>query len=81
MRKDNYAKPFYLHSLLTGFDATDPTKYYNIGQFKFVKEREYIAQGLIEILYNMRNSLFHGELIPTKKPIKYTAQHIKFCVN
>ena len=62
--------PNLTKNLLTGFDATDPTKYYNIGQFKFVKEREYIAQGLIEILYNMRNSLFHGELIPNKEANK-----------
>lgn len=53
-------------NLLSGFDTSDSNQFYTIGQFKFVKEKEYIAQGLIEILYNMRNSLFHGELIPNK---------------
>ncbi len=57
-------------NLLTGFDANDPTKYYEIGKFKFIKDREYIAKGLIEIIYNMRNSLFHGELIPNKEANK-----------
>ena len=41
-----------------------------MGQFKFVKDKEYIAQGLIEILYNLRNSLFHGELTPNKEANK-----------
>ena len=59
--------PDLKRNLLTGFDATDDNQYYSIGQFKFIKEKEYIAQGLIEIIYNMRNSLFHGELIPDKE--------------
>lgn len=58
--------PDLKRNLLTGFDTTDSRQYYSMGQYKFIKEKEYIAQGLIEIIYNMRNSLFHGELIPDK---------------
>ena len=58
--------PDLTQNLLAGFDVNDPSRYYEIGQFKFIKDRESIAKGLIEILYNMRNSLFHGELIPNK---------------
>lgn len=62
--------PDLKRNLLSVFDATAPNQYYMMGQFKFVKEKEYIAQGLIEIIYNMRNSLFHGELIPNKEANK-----------
>lgn len=41
--------------------------YFQCGNFKFIKDSVKISQALIEILYNMRNSLFHGELIPSKK--------------
>ena len=62
--------PDLKRNLLSGFNATDPNQYYMMGQFKFVKDKEYIAQGLIEILYNLRNSLFHGELTPNKEANK-----------
>jgi hypothetical protein len=41
-----------------------------MGQIKFVKDSENVAKGLIEVLYNLRNSLFHGELIPNKEANK-----------
>lgn len=58
--------PDLKRNLLDGFDAEKEDQFYLMGRFKFIREKEYVAQGLIEILYNMRNSLFHGELIPDK---------------
>ena len=40
--------------------------YYVCGNYKFLKEPENLAKGLIEILYNLRCSLFHAETVPTK---------------
>lgn len=63
-------KPIITKNLLTGFNPNDETQYYKMGSFMFVRDKESIAKGLIEILYNMRNSLFHGELIPNKEANK-----------
>ena len=49
-----------IHNLLA--PALNPTE---IGLFKFTGDKKLIARALIEILYQLRNSLFHGELIPT----------------
>ena len=40
------------------------------GQIMFIKNSENIAKGIIEVIYNLRNSLFHGELIPNKEANK-----------
>jgi len=34
------------------------------GRFYFVPDAVKVAQGLIEVLYNLRNALFHGEINP-----------------
>ena len=34
------------------------------GRFYFVPNAVKVAQGLIEVLYNLRNALFHGEINP-----------------
>lgn len=34
------------------------------GRFCFVPNVEQVAQGIIEVLYNLRNALFHGEITP-----------------
>lgn len=57
-------EPYIVKDFTTGFDINDTSKFYQCGNYKFIKEEENIAKGLIEIIYNMRNSLFHGELIP-----------------
>lgn len=44
----------------------DRCPFYQCGNYKFVKETESLAKGLIEILYNLRCSLFHGEIVPNK---------------
>lgn len=60
-------EPYIQKNFTTGFDITDLNTYYECGNYKFIKESENIAKGLIEILYNLRNSLFHGELVPNKE--------------
>ena len=58
--------PDSIINLLAGFNPKDKSQYYEMGQIKFVRDTENVAKGLIEVLYNLRNSLFHGELIPNK---------------
>lgn len=41
--------------------------YFECGDYRFVKESENLAKGLIEIIYNLRCSLFHGEIVPNKE--------------
>ncbi len=44
----------------------DSCPFYQCGNYRFVKETESLAKGLIEIIYNLRCSLFHGEIVPNK---------------
>ena len=60
-------EPYIQKNFTTGFNVADRNTYYECGNYKFIKESENIAKGLIEIIYNLRNSLFHGELIPNKE--------------
>ena len=53
-----YSSP--IHNLL----APDPNPT-QIGLFNFTGDKKLIARALVEILYQLRNSLFHGELTPT----------------
>lgn len=50
-----------IHNLLTGTE-NDCIK---IENFPFVNDQNLIARALIEILYQLRNTLFHGEITPT----------------
>lgn len=43
------------------------TLFFECGDYRFVKESENLAKGLIEIIYNLRCSLFHGEIVPNKE--------------
>ena len=63
-------EPYISKDFTTGFNLNDERQFYQCGNYKFIKEEENIAKGLIEIIYNMRNSLFHGELIPDKEANK-----------
>lgn len=38
--------------------------YTKIGPFEFIRDKTLIARALIEILYQLRNALFHGEITP-----------------
>lgn len=49
-------------SLLTP-DATNSTK---IGNYNFINDSELIAKAIITVIYNLRNSLFHGQLVPNR---------------
>lgn len=60
-------EPYITKNFTTGFNIGDERFFYQCGNYKFAKEDENLAKGLIEIIYNMRNSLFHGELIPDKE--------------
>ena len=60
-------EPYLQRNFTTGFDMSDRNTFYEFGNYKFIKESENIAKGLIEIIYNLRNSLFHGELVPNKE--------------
>ena len=48
-----------IHNLLTS-----DSDYLEIGRFKFVNNTNLIARAIIETLYQLRNSLFHGEITP-----------------
>jgi hypothetical protein len=39
-------------------------RFIQVGSYKFINDELMIAKGLIEILYLLRCSLFHGELVP-----------------
>jgi hypothetical protein len=50
--------------------------------YHFVRDKAAIFAGLIEILYSMRNMLFHGELVPdsqtnrTFEPAYHLVRHL-----
>lgn len=60
-------EPYLTKDFTTGFNTNDARVFFQCGNFKFAREDENLAKGIIEIIYNMRNSLFHGELIPDKE--------------
>lgn len=35
-----------------------------MGNFHFINDLDKLCKGIIEILYKLRNVLFHGEIIP-----------------
>ena len=51
-----------MHNLL--YDGID---HLEIGSFKFINNTNLIARAIIEILYQLRNALFHGEITPDSK--------------
>lgn len=51
-----------MHNLL--YDGID---HLEIGSFKFINNANLIARAIIEILYQLRNALFHGEITPDSK--------------
>ena len=48
-----------IHNLLTS-----DSDCINIGSFRFINDQNLIARAIIEILYQLRNALFHGEITP-----------------
>lgn len=63
----NYLKVYLedsspIHNLLySGNDIIE------IGPYKFTSDKELIARAIIEILYQLRNALFHGEITPNSE--------------
>ena len=54
-----------IHNLVA-YDS-DPLE---IGNFKFINNPPLIARAIIEILYQLRNALFHGEITPDSETQK-----------
>ena len=52
-----------IHNLLTAPE----NDCIEIEDFRFVNDQNLIARALIEILYQLRNTLFHGEITPTQQ--------------
>jgi hypothetical protein len=79
--RQNYeaANPVSFASLLS---ATPPPDALEMDSYHFVKDKAAIFAGLIEILYSMRNMLFHGELVPdpqtnrTYEPAYHLLRHL-----
>jgi hypothetical protein len=57
------------------YEGINPTKPVNLlshdvdnciqmGNFHFIQDTDKLCKGIIEIIYNLRNVLFHGEIIP-----------------
>lgn len=73
--------PFQRDNLRICYEAINPTKTISLltrdssnciqmGNLHFINDSDQLCKGIIEILYKLRNVLFHGEIIPdsdTKK--------------
>ena len=66
--------PYKPVNLLTG----TPEDCIQIGRLMFANDYELVCKGIIEVLYILRNLLFHGEIVPDKdtKKIYEPAYHI-----
>jgi hypothetical protein len=73
------ANPFRFRSLVAS--ATD-RKPLEMDKYKFVGDRAAIFAGVVDVLYAMRNLLFHGELVPdsqanrTYEPAYHLLRHL-----
>jgi len=50
--------------------SSDPSNCIQMGNLHFIKDSECLCKGIIEILYKLRNILFHGEIIPDSEANK-----------
>ncbi len=49
----------------------DPGKpHIKIGSYQFVNDSDLIARAVIAVIYNLRNALFHGQIVPEKETQK-----------
>lgn len=46
--------------------ADDAKKSISCGAYRMIKDVDLLSAGIIEVLYNLRNALFHGVINPTK---------------
>jgi len=76
--------PIVDKDLVTGKknEVGKPVTSIECGRFYFTPKVVRVAQGLIEVLYNLRNALFHGEINPNEEANKVygAAYHILRCV-
>ena len=49
-----------------GLLSTDTSDSIEIGNYHFVNNLELIAKAIITVIYSLRNSLFHGQLVPNR---------------
>ncbi len=73
------ANPFLFRSLLAEADYENPLI---IDAYKFIRDPAMIFAGVVDVLYAMRNLLFHGELVPdpqanqTYEPAYHLLRHL-----
>lgn len=60
--------PYKSISLL--IHEVDYMDYIQIGSYRFINDIDKICKGVITVLYLLRNSLFHGQIIPDKETNK-----------
>lgn len=60
--------------------SRDPDDCIEMDNYRFITDRELICKATIEILYKLRNGLFHGEIVPDKDTNKVyePAYHILY---
>ncbi len=46
--------------------AQEASNSIKIGNYNFVNDSELIAKSIVTVIYSLRNSLFHGQLVPDK---------------
>jgi hypothetical protein len=46
-----------------------PRNYIQMGQYKFINDESKLCQAIIEIIYNLRNVLFHGQIVPDHETV------------
>lgn len=50
--------------------TSDTNNCIDIGSYHFVNDAELIAKGVITVIYNLRNALFHGQIVPDRETQK-----------
>lgn len=63
------AAPDWIENLSAYRDLDPNTREIKCGAYPFYCGKENLFAGTVEVLYQMRNTLFHGELVPTKDAI------------
>lgn len=73
------ANPYIFRSLIANPRDANPLE---MDGYKFIREPDAIFAGLVDVLYAMRNLLFHGELVPdpqanrTYEPAYHLLRHL-----
>lgn len=63
------ASPQWICDLTTYDDPAPNRSLPQCGAYQFPCGKDALFAGLVEVLYAMRNALFHGELVPTKEAV------------